>query len=168
MGKVFPVLVLSAVMVMAAGTVSATPISNTLNFNSDLVDDFTTLGPSGAYSFDFTVPSNSVYYLDFLSFADQKLLMQDSTTVFNVTINSITYDVPAFSALVFGAGTYSASVYVTSDPWGEFELTGLPLANFPVDNTPLPPALPLMGTVLGLGYLTSMWRRRRANAAPVH
>jgi len=31
-------------------------------------------------------------------------------------------------------------------------------------NTPLPAALPLMGTVLGAGYLVSMWRRRRGAA----
>jgi hypothetical protein len=49
---------------------------------------------------------------------------------------------------------------------GDNNLTGLTpfTPGVAVGQTPLPAALPLMGTVLGAGYLVSKWRRRRGAA----
>ena len=68
----------------------------------------------------------------------------------------------------------AATVVISGDPTNFavlFEGNGATLNARPVSGaggqggtTPLPAALPLMGTVLGAGYLVTMWRRRRGAA----
>jgi hypothetical protein len=79
-----------------------------------------------------------------------------------------------FLPSIQGTGTFFLAVVGTPIISGvKFEfgtgpdsyLDGSPTGTGNQNTTPLPAALPLMGTVLGAGYLVSAWRRRRSGSA---
>ena len=145
---------------LAGGTVDTASFSNThyslhtasASFSNDPFSTFTSAIQSNCGGADPTCQADNGHGFDFHVTGFTGL--NTATNLFNNV------------AILFAVDIFNKSCTVTSDN----ACTGVVGAGAQVTGgggqgqTPLPAALPLMGSMLGAGYLVSMWRRRRSGS----
>lgn len=153
--------------VSLTGTAPATPPTPqntyTLSPGTDQIVDYN-VGDVNEFIFTLGSGSGNGVYLN-IGVNQPDYLVLDS---YGPTTGQGTVHAPGGWVQFLGSGTYDVYltlnapvVFAALDPPIGVEITNdVPLSN-PPSTTPVPPALPLMGSVLGAAFLVSMWRRKR-------
>jgi hypothetical protein len=130
--------------------------------------------PFESYTYNFTGPETLYYYVSSDSYFFTYSVTDHTTPADSYSSETALGAAGAING--FNSGSSYTVTFELEDPpclsscFGETDLTTgldpLPLLAPEFLATPLPAALPLMGSVLGAGYLVSMWRRRRPRNQP--